>query len=132
MVRLVMGLLGLSVSLTLFVLVHCQEGSQSQESYCRYELEEIERTLNSSGDVSEFVVNCLVRNGTYAESFSISVFRDDVNDSMRYDFKCVGGATLIPTLSEFVSDVSNPACASCNFTMEQPCVGSKCVLAWHC
>ena len=126
-----MDLLGLSVSLTLFVLVHCQGGSQPQ-GYCRYELEEIERTLNSSGDVSDFVVNCLAHNGTYAQSLSISVFRDNVNDNMRYDFQCVGGTTLIPTLFEVDSNVSNFACASCDFTMEQPCIGSECVLVWHC
>ena len=121
-----MNLLGLSVSLTLFVLVHCQEGSQPQ-GYCRYKLEEIDRTLNlalnSSGDVRKFVVNCLAHNGTYAQFLSVSVYRDNANDSMRYDFQCVGGATLKLTLSEFVSNVSNFACASCDFTMKEPCVG---------
>ena len=124
-----MNLLGLLVSLTLFVLVHCQGGSQPQ-GYCRYELEEIERALNSSGDVSDFVVNCLAHNGTYAQCLSISVFRDNVNDSMRYDFQC-GGTILIPTLSEFVSNLSNFACASCDFTMEEPCAGSECVLCTY-
>ena len=124
-----MNLLGLSVLLTLAGIVHCQEVSQRQE-YCRYELEEIEKTLNSSGNVNDFVVNCVVHNGTRAQSISISVFSD--NDSMRYDFQCVGGTTLIPTLSELASNVSNPACSSCNFTAEDPCVGSKCVCVCAC
>ena len=65
-----------------------------------------------------------MQNGTYsAESISISVFSDD--GSGRYDFECVGGTTLIPTISNSVASVSNLVCSSCNFTADDPCETSE-------
>ena len=120
MVNLRMNLLGLSVLLTLAGLINCLH-----QQRCRFELEEIERSLNRSGNVNNFVLNCLAHNGSYAESISLSVFHDNPSNDMRYDFQCVAGNTLVPTLSSDVSNTSNPACSSCNFTAAEPCDTSK-------
>ena len=97
---------------------------------CRYNLTEIKRSLNKSGDVDNIFLNCLAHDGTHAESISLSVSRSGANNSrsdLRYDFRCVDGSTLIPTLSNLFSNVSmaNPACTACNFTAADPCVESE-------
>lgn len=121
MVKLMMNLLGLSVLLTLAGLINCLD-----QQRCRFKLEEIEGSFNRSGNVDNFVLNCLAHNGSYAESISLSVFHDDnSSNDMRYDFQCVGGNTLVPTISSDVSSTSNPACSSCNFTADNPCDTSE-------
>ena len=124
------------VCLSLLILVssvHCLK-----QELCRYNLYELETALNSSGNVRNFIVDCLALNGTQEETFvryiSLSVVSDDIADSMRYDFQCVGGGVLIPTLSDSVSNTAtpgiNPACASCNFTADDPCVGSEYIMCF--
>ena len=123
-----MNALGLSLLLALSSLVSCQQ----QES-CRYDLEEIMDGLNASSNVDSFVVNCLAHNGTHAEAISISVYYSSQlgsgDDSLRYDFQCVGGTTLIPTLSRHVSNIANPACTACNATAAEPCEAREYVRA---
>jgi len=125
MVMVKMNQVGLLILLALSGLGNCQQR-------CAYDLEEIKRGLNESGRVTSFVLNCLAHNGTHAEFISISVFNDDGIGSstyddgdMKYDFRCVGNTTLIPTISDAVSNISNPACHSCNFSAADPCVNSK-------
>lgn len=115
----------LSLGLALSSLVKCLQPHLKQ---CTYDLEEIKNSLNKSGNVNSFTVNCLgqdlVHNGTHAaQSISVSVFSDD--GDIRYDFQCVGGTTLIPTLSIAVTNVSNLVCSSCDFTANDPCETSE-------
>lgn len=125
MTNRVTNILRLSILLALGSLVNCQT-----QQLCRYDLDEIEDSLNKFGNINSFTVNCLTHNGTYAESISISVFYNnegsgDDNINMRYDFQCVGGTTLIRTPSDHVSNESNLACTSCNFTAANPCEASE-------
>ena len=111
-----MNAIGLSLLLTLSNLVSCLQ----HESSCSYDLKEIELGLNASGNVDSFVVNCVAH-----KAISISVYYSSQlgsgDDSLRYDFQCVGGTTLIPTLSRHVSNITNPACTACNATAAEPC-----------
>ena len=120
-----MNFFWLSVLLILASSVHCQE-------LCRYNLEAIEAALNSSGNVEDFIVDCLALNGSYARYISLSVVSDDSADSVRYDFQCVAGGTLIPTISNSFSNTStpgvNPFCSSCNFAADDPCIESEYII----
>jgi len=106
--------------LAVFTLVSGQSGS-----LCEFDLDEIEARINASlgGTVTNFVLNCLAHNGSFAESISLSAFSNE-DDGVRYDFQCYEGSTLIPTMGD-VSEVYHHACSVCDGSLPDPCVGSK-------
>ena len=110
----------------LLLLVACTTVNGQSESLCAFDLDEIETRINASlgGAVTDFVLNCLAHDGSFAESMSLSAFTGE-DDGVRYDFQCYDGSTLIPTTTLNVSDTYHHACSVCEPTLSDPCVGGK-------
>jgi len=111
-------------SLFLFVAACVLVNGQSQ-LLCEFDLNDIETRINASlrGTVTDFVLNCLAHDGSFAESISLSAFTGE-DSGMRYDFQCYDGTILIPTLGS-VSDAFHHACSVCDPSLDDPCVTGK-------
>ena len=114
----------------MLLLAACTLVNGQSESLCEFDLDEMEARINASlgGIVTDFILNCLAHNGSFAESISLSAFTSE-DDGVRYDFQCYEGSTLIPTLGN-VSEVYHHACSMCNGSLPDPCVEGK-IIPYH-